>query len=103
MAWRSKRASLLLVASVWMVMWQPGIILGGYLRSVSQETDHERKANSRIIIDLNLREESELVWGKTKAHITVSVSRRTWNTLPLLDSRQDHIDELCQKVLGIFP
>lgn len=31
MAWSNRRASLLLVALVWMVMCIPGIILGGYL------------------------------------------------------------------------
>jgi hypothetical protein len=74
-AWRSKRASLLLVASVWIVMWHPGIIFGGYLCESATWSSCDMILYIRIVVHLNLGEEGKLVGGETKADVAVSVSR----------------------------
>lgn len=43
-----------------------------------------------------------MVRGETKAHVAVSISRGTRHAFPFLDPWQHYVDELGQKVIGIF-
>lgn len=59
-------------------------------------------ADLRVVVDLDLGEQGNLLRGETKGHVSSAVSRRAWNTLPLLDARQDDIYKLGQKVAGVL-
>lgn len=54
----------------------------------------EYRDNLRIIIDLHLRKQRNLIRRQTKADIPTSITRRPLNTLPLLNLGQHNIHKL---------
>ena len=56
-----------------MLMWQPGIIFGGYLKTLASRK-HSKDSDIRIVVDLDLREEGELVRSETELYVAVAVS-----------------------------
>jgi hypothetical protein len=81
------------------VIWQPGIILGGYLYTVRKRVLKKQIQNSHIIVNLNLREHGNILRYQTEGNVSTAVTTATLDAGPILDTGQNHIDQLAQEVI----
>lgn len=62
----------------------------------------KKGGDSRIIIDLNLGEERNLVGLETKSQVTAAVSGASLHTWPVLDLGHHDIDDFADEMIHVF-
>lgn len=56
----------------------------------------------RIVVDLDLGEESDVLGGETKANVSTGITRATLDTSPVLDLGHNNIDTFAQEVVHVL-
>jgi hypothetical protein len=55
-----------------------------------------------IVVDFNLWEQSNILRHQTESNVTTAITGGAFDTLPILDTGQDHIDQFTKEVVHIL-
>lgn len=70
--------------------------------AVSRHIIRDRRRHLHIIVDFDLGEQSNALRHQTECDVTTAITRGTLDTLPILDTGQDDIDQLTEEVVHVL-
>lgn len=55
-----------------------------------------------VVVDFDFREKSDLFWFQTESNVSTAVTTTSLDTFPFLDTGQDDLDQLAEKMLHVL-